>query len=350
MPKHRPSTTAAPDVAMGLDLDLIRHRTAALVAEFFAARTGPLVGPLREATEGGKMFRPLLCAVGWHAAGGLPADGPALHLGASLELFHAYLLIHDDICDNADTRRGRPALHRALEAEYPGAGTSLAIVAGDLLAWWYQEIVDHAPLTPDQLLRVRPVLAMMRHEVVEGQFRELALTRQGPVEDLDQILSVARAKSGNYSVTWPLVLGATLATADTAVPAALRRYAVPLGEAFQLRDDLLGVFSDPDVSGKPVGDDLRDGKPTALLALAWRTADPAQRRVLRAHIGRQEATAAEIAECQEVLHALGVPDRVEAMIDERYQRAVEALEHDPITASARVTLRHLAGRLAFRDS
>ncbi|MFH7595707.1 polyprenyl synthetase family protein [Streptomyces racemochromogenes] len=350
MPIPLSSLPATAGPAGGLDLDRIRDRTADIVTEFFATRTGPLARPLREATEGGKMFRPVLCTVGWHAAGGPPADDPALHLGASLELFHASLLIHDDICDQADTRRGRPTLHRALEAEYPGAGTGLALVAGDLLAFWHQEVVDRAPLNSGQLRRARTVFARMREEVFEGQYRELALSRQGPVEDLDEILAVARAKSGNYSVTWPLVLGSTLATADPAVPAALHRYAVPLGEAFQLRDDLLGVFSDPGVSGKPVGDDLREGKPTALLALAWRTADPDQRRVLRAHVGRRDATEAEIAECRAVLVALGVPGRVETMIDERYGQAVEALGRAAVTGPARTTLRHLAHRLAYRDS
>ncbi|GLX19502.1 polyprenyl synthetase family protein [Streptomyces lavendulae] len=109
MPIPLSSVPAAPGAADGLDLDRIRDRTAAIVTEFFSTRTGPLARPLREATEGGKMFRPVLCTVGWHAAGGPPADDPALHLGASLELFHASLLIHDDICDQADTRRGRPA-------------------------------------------------------------------------------------------------------------------------------------------------------------------------------------------------------------------------------------------------
>ncbi|WP_285546451.1 polyprenyl synthetase family protein [Streptomyces lavendulae] len=223
-------------------------------------------------------------------------------------------------------------------------------MAGDLLAFWHQEVVELAPLSSGQLRRVRAVLARMRQEVFEGQYRELALSQQGPVEDLDQILAVARAKSGNYSVTWPLVLGSTLASADPAVPAALHRYAVPLGEAFQLRDDLLGVFSDPEVSGKPVGDDLREGKPTALLALAWRSADPDQRRVLRAHVGRRDASGADIAECQAVLIALGVPDRIETMIDERYERAVEALEQAPATGPARTTLRRLAAQLAYRDN
>ncbi|MGF1426143.1 polyprenyl synthetase family protein [Kitasatospora sp. LaBMicrA B282] len=339
-----------PDSVPGLDLDSFKHQIADIITEFFTTKTGPVLDVLMGAVAGGKLFRPVLCVVGWHAAWGPRSDEAALRLGASLELFHAYLLIHDDVFDNADTRRGRPALHRHLESRHPGAGTALAIAAGDVLACWHQELVSTAPLSPGQNFRVGPALDRMRREVVQGQYRELLLTQQGPAEDLSQVLAIARAKSGNYSVTWPLVIGATAATTDSAPANALRHFGTPLGEAFQLRDDLLGVFGDQAVTGKPVGDDLREGKPTALLALAWRQADSVQRRTLRAHVGRSDASEAEIVECQQIITDLGVPGRVEAMINGRYEQAMDALDQAPVTAPARTTLRHLAAQLAYRDT
>jgi geranylgeranyl diphosphate synthase type I len=334
----------------GLDLEQIRTQIADVITEFFATKTGPLADVLTDAVGGGKLMRPVLCTVGWHAARGPRADESALRLGASLELYHAYLLIHDDVFDNADTRRGRPALHRRLDSQHPGAGTTLAIAAGDVLACWHHELADTAPLSPAQALRLGPVMARMRREVVQGQYHELLLTQHGRPDDLAQVLDIARAKSGNYSVTWPLVIGATAATADSAPATALRHYGTPLGEAFQLRDDLLGVFGDEQVTGKPVGDDLREGKPTALMALAWAAAGPEQHSILRAHVGRSDATAAEVAECQDIITDLGVPEHVEALIADRYQQAMQALEQAPVTAPARTTLRHLAAQLAYRDT
>lgn len=341
---------ARPGSVPGLDLDQLRTQIADIITGFFATRTGPLVDLLAGAVSGGRLFRPVLCAVGWHAAWGPRTDEPVLRLGASLELFHAYLLIHDDVFGNAGTRRGRPALHRHLESRHPGAGAALAIAAGDVLACWHHELADTAPLSSAQARRVNPVLARMRREVVQGRYRELLLSRSGPADNLAQVLGIARAKSGNHSVTWPLVLGATAATTDSAPATALRHYGTPLGEAFQLRDDLLGVYGDEQVTGKPVGDDLREGRPTALMALTWAAATPEQRDFLRAHVGRPDATEAQIARCQDVITTLGVPERVEALIDDRYRQAMNALDQAPVTAPARTTLRHLAAQLAYRDT
>ncbi|GAA2716478.1 MULTISPECIES: polyprenyl synthetase family protein [Streptomyces] len=304
--------------------------------------------------DGGKLVRPELCLIGWcAAAGGVPAPAPVVRAAASLELFHAFALIHDDIMDRSSTRRGRPSLHRLLADRYAAGrdaadaghlGTSAAILAGDLALAWSDELLHSAGLTADRLLCVLPMVDAMREQVMYGQY--LDITAQGSAEpgspQADAALRIARYKTGTYTCEVPLCVGATLAGAPDGVLKALAAFARPLGEAFQLRDDLLGVFGDPATTGKPVLDDLREGRHTVLLALAWQRADPPARAVLRAVVGTGEITEEEARGVRHVLAATGARDEVEQMIAARRHQAQDALRQAQLPAAVAARLARVA--------
>ncbi|KIA63925.1 polyprenyl synthetase family protein [Nocardia vulneris] len=296
---------------------------------------------------GGKRIRPLLCVLGWHAAhGATPVPQPVIQVAAALELFHAAVLIHDDIIDNSDTRRDHPTVHRALTALHPERrdparfGRHAAIVLGDLAMVWSAELLHTARLTGRQLRTALEVLDGMRADVMYGQYLDL-LTTACPSGDLDRALDIIRYKTASYTCERPLVLGALLADPAPGIPAALAAYARPLGEAFQLRDDLLGVYGDPARTGKSNIEDLREGKHTALVALAFTHADPEQSARLSAMLGDPSLDEQQAAECREILCATALA-RVEGMIRTRSEQAYQALEQAPIPLAVIRTLQHLA--------
>ncbi|MFF8984584.1 polyprenyl synthetase family protein [Streptomyces globisporus] len=293
-------------------------------------------------SAGGKRIRPLLCMVGWHAAGGYGETEPVIGAAASLELFHAFTLIHDDVMDASDTRRGRPTVHRALEtgADPTAAerfGTNSAILLGDLVMVWSDELLYSSGLDQQQLVAVRPLLDAMRTEVMIGQYRDLLATGE-PNADVERSLAVIRYKTAKYTVERPLHIGAALAGADRSLLDVCTAYALPIGEAFQLRDDLLGVFGDPAKTGKSTLDDLREGKATALMAHALHAAGPEQARVLRSLVGDPALDEAGAERVREVLRATGAAEQVEQMITDRVQRARRVLDEAPFPDEVRKTL------------
>jgi geranylgeranyl diphosphate synthase type I len=339
------------------------QRVDAVLAGFFDCRGRIFADPLvmgnvfdilrRFVLCGGKRLRPLLCYWGWRGAGG--RDCPQIiTVGASLELFHAFALIHDDIMDASDTRRGHPTVHQALatlHAERPDAdqvGVSGAILLGDLALVFSDEILHTAGLTPTQLAGALPVLDAMRTEIVYGQYLDLLTTSQ--LTDVEAALSVIRYKSAKYTVERPLQLGAALAGATTEVLRACSGYGIPLGEAFQLRDDLLGVFGDPLQTGKPVLNDLRQGKATVLLALARRHATPAQAATLNRLVGNPALDEHGAATVREILTTTGARIEIEAMIRDRREQAHRVLDTAPFHPHAIPTLRHLAEVVTARTS
>jgi geranylgeranyl diphosphate synthase, type I len=298
----------------------------------------------------GKRLRSLFCYWGWRGAAeqhpGV-SEQTVLDVAASLELFHAFALIHDDIMDASDTRRGHPSLHRSLgelhqTSRWPGApdrvGPALAILAGDLCLVWSDQLVDSGGCAADRWPKVRSLLHRMRTELVIGQYLDL-LGQDSSVADA---LRIIRLKSGKYSVERPLHLGALLAGAGHEVLRAYTAFALPLGEAFQLRDDLLGVFGDPAVTGKSVMDDLREGKPTVLMALTRQQATPAQATQLGALYGNPRLDADGAATLRKIITASGARDEVESMITRRTSRALTALDSAPITIDAHTHLSALA--------
>ncbi|MFD3513877.1 polyprenyl synthetase family protein [Streptomyces sp. NPDC058657] len=307
---------------------------------------------------GGKRLRPALCIAGWYAAGGPGDAAPILRVAASLEMFHAFCLIHDDIMDHSAVRRGRPTVHRTLAANHrhnrsPAAadalGTGAAILVGDLALAWSDELIHTANLTSAQLTDILPLIDTMRTEVMYGQYLDLTTTGQ-PTADPERALTIALYKTAKYTVERPLHIGAALAGADEALRIALSAYALPVGEAFQLRDDLLGVYGHPARTGKPRTDDLREGKHTALIALALRQADEAQGRLLRELLGNPALEEDGANRLRRVLTATGAPAAVEHLIQARCKQAEQALQRAAFPTDVARVLRELARRATARTA
>lgn len=303
---------------------------------------------------GGKRIRPLLTVTGWHAAGGEGASESVLQVAASLELFHTFALIHDDIMDESHIRRGRPAMHRLLAEAHPVRadeqfGARAAILVGDLVFSWSDELLHTSGLTHEQLGAASHLISRMRTEVMLGQYLDLRATGE-LTNDVDATLSVSRLKTAKYTVERPLHIGAALAGAGPKMFGAFTAYAIPLGEAFQLRDDLLGVYGDVGETGKSRLDDLRAGKSTTLVALALRHGDAVQTSRLRALLGNPRLDERELAEIFAVFAATGAADAVERMIEDRHRRALQALEHAPFTREAIAALQQFADTATWRNS
>ncbi|ANW22128.1 geranylgeranyl diphosphate synthase [Streptomyces clavuligerus] len=318
-----------------------------------------VIGTLRDfVLRGGKRLRPLLCACGWYAAGGTGDPTAVVRVGAALELFHAFALVHDDLMDRSATRRGRPAVHRALADRYRSTrdhataerlGVGSAILLGDLACVWSCELLHTAPLTPRQFSALLPVVHAMRTEVMYGQYLDLLATGE-PTADVRGPLRVARYKTATYTCERPLHAGAALAGGPEAVLDACTAYALPLGEAFQLRDDLLGVFGDPRATGKSRLDDLREGKHTALVALALDQGDPGQRAELLRLVGDSELDERGAARVRALLTGTGARAGVEHMIRARRAQALHALCTAPFPPAVAAVLRDLADSLTERSA
>jgi len=349
--------TDAIDAAIG-DFLADRGAEAAAIDHGLAATVADLASYV---SRGGKRVRPTFAWLGWLGAGGAESDPAApavLRTCAALELLHASALIHDDIIDESPTRRGRPAAHvvfadRHRTRRWSGApdafGRGMAILAGDLTQAWADDMVRTSGLGVDQQARVGPVWSAMRTEVLCGQLLDLTAQAAG-AEDVDSALRVNRYKTASYTVERPLHIGAAIAGAGVELVAAYRAFGTDVGIAFQLRDDLLGVFGDPLVTGKPSGDDLREGKRTVLLATALELADdndPSAARFLRAAIGT-DISAAQLDSVRAILTETGAVDRVERDIERRTDRAVDALAASGATARARDRLAGMAVAAAQR--
>lgn len=310
-------------------------------------------------TGGGKRLRPAFAVWGYVAAAGRPDDeayAALVRAAASLELLHVSALMHDDVMDNSDTRRGVPAAHLQFAdlhdaQDWAGSGEQFgragAILLGDLLVMWSDEMVHAAGLAPEVLQRGLPYLTAMRTEVTCGQFLDVVAQAQHLRPDrlqdnIDQVRRVVEYKSARYSVRRPVQFGAALGGADDAAQEALAAYGSPLGRAFQYRDDLLGVFGDEGVIGKPSGGDLREGKHTLLLAYALAGSRDAGRNRLLSLVGSPDLSEEGIAEAREIIVASGARDKVEADIESHLDRALTALDGAPIGDEGRTALTGLA--------
>jgi geranylgeranyl diphosphate synthase, type I len=311
--------------------------------------------------SGGKRLRPTLVHCGFVAAGGHPDDRAVPPVAAAMELLHAFALLHDDVMDGSETRRDRPSFHAAHRDAHDAAGwrgearrfgEGTAILGGDLLFVYADRLLagvghDAGPVDAVVAAAVRDVWDELRVEVTMGQHLDLLSSATG-APDTRRATLIAQYKTARYSVERPLHLGAALAGRGHEVGPALSAYGRPLGIAFQWRDDLLGAVGDPLVTGKPVGDDLREGKPTVLLALAHERATRAQRAVLNG-VGDPFLDPAAIADIQAVLWATGAVAAVEERIEHLWARALATLAGAPITGAGRTALAGLADRLLFRD-
>jgi len=345
----------------------LRDRMQSLLDEFVdrqAERLTPLgddadrlVGAARGAVQGGKRFRAMFCACGFRAVREAEADeeDALLRASASLELLHASALVHDDYMDASDTRRGRPTTHRAFARAHRGAGwrgdprqygAAAAILLGDLLLSWSDEMLRSCGLPMERVTEALRVFDTTRSEVIVGQFLDVSVQARGD-SDVEQSMRVVRYKSAKYSIERPLHVGATLAGGTPEVLDALSAYGLPLGEAFQLRDDLLGVFGDPEITGKPAGDDLSEGKRTVLVALALAGSSPTDAKTLDEGLG-QPLSGHEVAELQRIIERSGAHAEVERRIEELTTESLAAVDAAPVTEDARRTLRDLAAAATQR--
>jgi geranylgeranyl diphosphate synthase, type I len=343
-------------------VDRVRGQVDDRLSRFLDAQSAPVADPdavdayrlLRQfVVNGGKRVRPALCYWGWRGAGG--EDGreeDAITAGAALELYHAGLLIHDDVMDGSDLRRGRPTIHRSLDRPnlQPvglAFGHSAAVLLGALAQAWADELLCEAGSDDVRTRTARKLFNRMRSEVISGQYLDI-LGRTAEVSGVDQALTVIRYKTAKYTVERPLQIGGALAGAGPELLEAYSRFGLPLGEAFQLRDDILGVFGDTAVTGKPVIDDLREGKHTVLIAQAFARARGPERDQLRSWHGNPDLDERHAAVLRQVIVDTGALAHVEALIDHRVGQALGALRDCPIHVQACEALTLLADRLTRR--
>lgn len=302
---------------------------------------------LTDLLAGGKRLRPAFCYWGWRAAGGADVEA-AVKAATSLELLQACALVHDDVMDDSDTRRGLPAVHRRFAALHRGNewlgspeafGLGSAILLGDLCLSWADELLMSSGLPDEALMRAKPVYDEMRTELMAGQYLDLLEQARGG-GSIERAERVIRFKSAKYTIERPLHLGVALAGGNDELVTAFTAYGLPLGEAFQLRDDVLGVFGDPSETGKPAGDDLREGKRTVLVAKALGAASPAQSTKVRRHLGDPHLDADGVELLRSIITETGALDAVEERITELTAQAHSAL--DAVSEPARSVLDGLA--------
>ena len=302
--------------------------------------------------SGGKRLRPAFCHWGFVGAGGEPGDERCVDAGAAFELLHAFALFHDDVMDGSSTRRGSRTIHlgfadehlrEAWAGEARRFGEGVAILVGDLAFVYADQLMHGAPAAAWQ------IWTELRIELNIGQYLDILGTARGE-RTRATAERIARYKSGKYTVERPLHLGALLAAPERAAELlpALSAYGLPLGDAFQLRDDVLGAFGETSITGKPVGDDLREGKPTPLMAIATTLATPSQSEVL-ALVGQPELTEADVEAIQTVLVETGALAEIETVIDALTDDALNALDAVDIIDDARKALTELAHYVAWRD-
>ncbi len=343
-PRRRPASTGQPGCdPFGPVGGAVEEALATFMAERCEELTAldPLMGEVCEQISsliesGGKRLRPAFVHWGARSGGAMDAEC-AVHAAAAVEMLHTFALIHDDIMDRADVRRGEDSahvrftkIHRTTASSGDSAwfGTSAAVVAGDLAFVWADQLLDRLDCPIDIGRRVRSIFSLLRTEVITGQYLDIRLA--GSPATRRQAATIALLKSGRYTVTRPLEIGAALAGVDWETSAALRRYGDAAGVAFQLRDDVLGVFGNPVVTGKSAVDDLRDGKASLLLVRAAELADASGRRVLADAVGQRDIDEEAADRCRDVVARSGALASIERLIESHTQRAEEAVQALPV--------------------
>ncbi|WP_068278296.1 polyprenyl synthetase family protein [Aldersonia kunmingensis] len=320
----------------------------------------PVADYLNGALTGGKRLRALFCL--WGARGATGGDLPAgaLKTAAAIELFHLAALIHDDVMDHSDQRRGMPTAHRhfadrlitdRLAGDAEAFGQAVAILAGDLCLTWSDDLISEAvhARSPSVRDRTRAVWSTMRDETVAGQFLDI-LGQTLPSVSTARTRIVLHFKSAKYTVAHPLRLGGALAGASDDLLVAYESLGLVAGEAFQLRDDLLGVVGDPKQTGKPVIDDVREGKRTLLVAVATERARGAQLAEIERSLGNPDLTDDGFHAVCDIFRETGAVDHVERRIDELAAEAMRAVDALPVDGDSRTVLRQLVSRCVWRIS
>lgn len=353
MPHYRSGVTHPLDVA-----DL-RTRVKQALATFLSRQgqrldvVGDELAPVVTIAEtflldGGKRLRPAFAYWGYRGAGGQDSDA-VIAAVSSLELLHACALIHDDLMDGSDTRRGLPAVHRAFsgmhrEEQWVGNpesfGMSAAILLGDLALVWADQMYHESGIDHAVMVQAQHLYDEMRVELMAGQYLDV-LEQSLATQSVDRSMRVARYKSGKYTVERPLHFGALLANTPS-VMETYSAYGLPLGEAFQLRDDVLGVFGDPSETGKPAGDDLREGKRTVLIAVALDRANTVQEHQLLRLLGDHGLDLNGVETLREIIVDTGALAFTESKIDELMGQSLDALRSSSLEPQAKEVLHDLA--------
>ncbi|AZM55916.1 polyprenyl synthetase [Streptomyces sp. WAC 01529] len=350
------STDRWEPAAFKTRVDEVLRPFVAQEAERFTAidpALGPVAEQLEAAVTDGKRLRAAFCYWGWRAAG-QPDSDALMRAAASMELVHAAAVVHDDLIDDSALRHGRPTAHIALRGAVRhrpcavDAARSLAMLVGDLLMGLAGQLFATSGLPAAYLARARPLWSALARELIAGECLEILGTGAEP--DVTASLKVIRYKTAKYTVEQPLLIGGALAGAGGRLREGYSAYGLPLGEAFQLRDDLLGLFGDPERTGKDNADDVRGHRPTALLAETWRLAGDDEREQLRALLGRHDLDDNGLHAVREVMRRLKTPDRVEDMIALRVEEALDTLHELDIPAHAATALTALAHSAAARLS
>ncbi len=338
----------------------LRNTVMAQVAEFVDNRCVPhldrtgvdiAADVLVQFVDGGKCLRSTFMYLGW-LCGGRETDADAdaaLRAAAGLELLHAFALLQDDVMDDSPLRRGRPAAHvqfarwhsdRGLAGSAERFGAAQAVLLSDLCLVWAEQMMRESGVEADALMRAWPHYDAMRIELAVGQCADVA-NDAGILPDLDTVLDVARRKSGNYTVRRPLEIGAAMAGCEHLID-ALGAYGCAVGEAFQMRDDILGVFGSPAVTGKPAGGDLAERKATSVVVAAQRMADTSIRRQFAELMSADRLDDSDIAHWQNLIAATGAPAWIEDLICERVAAAIDSISDHRIDDWARSALADMA--------
>ena len=298
--------------------------------------------------DSGKRLRPLFAYIGFLGTGSKPS-AEILRACAALELVHVCALMHDDVMDASDTRRGAPSIHKAFEALHNAEklsgsaeqfGISAAILLGDLALVWSAKMLHQSGINGETLINALEMYDEMRIELMAGQYLDI-YEQALASESVERSLKVARYKSGKYTIERPLHFGAALGGANEGLIKTFSDYGLPLGEAFQLRDDVLGIFGNPAETGKPAGDDLREGKRTVLLAKTMALADAEAKSRIKSSLGNQNLTMAEVNVIREIIVSSGALAEVENLISTLTSSAHSALEYGEIEPLAKVALEQL---------
>jgi geranylgeranyl diphosphate synthase type I len=331
--------------------DFLSEATAQLNA--IDGHLTPVSSALRDFLAGGKRLRPLFAIAGYVGAGGSqkPAHLEAIYKASlSLELLQACALIHDDMMDGSDTRRGAPAIHKRFEREHQersgvGAsqafGNAAALLLGDLALVLSTQALNQSGINDAQLRNVNPIFDAMKVELMAGEYLDMHAGSRDDVS-IDDALKIAMYKSGKYTIERPLHFGGALALATPELLAVYSEYGIPLGIAFQLRDDLLGVFGDSSITGKPAGDDLLEGKRTALIAHAFSALAPNDSATLKRSFGNRAASRGEIEMMRDLVNKSGAVEFIEKIIAEKTTLALAASRDQRISPEGQELLGELA--------
>ncbi|MFF4188964.1 polyprenyl synthetase family protein [Streptomyces sp. NPDC001691] len=351
---------------------LLKERIDSVLEEFVTAEAHaladidaalqPVSEQLHAATGHGKRLRAAFCYWGWRGTG-QPDSDALVRAAAAIELVHAAAVVHDDLIDHSSTRHGRPTVHTALSRPACGqvrdadrgpsgrdrpqpSARALAMLVGDLLMAMAGQLFTSSGLPGAFLHRARPLWTVLARELVAGECLEILRTGRDP--ELDASVKVIRYKTAKYTVEHPLQLGGLLAGATPRLLQAYSDYGLPLGEAFQLRDDLLGLFGDPAETGKDPADDVTGDRPTVLMAHALGCAGPAEREELRGLLGQEGLTEQQVQQVRDIACRTGAVTRVEEMITARQRAAQDALAGADVTGEARRALTTLAADATTR--